>query len=201
MSGSIKIPYSSPIANKLQTPILQAENDGSGVTLGSYGRSDFTTTISCGSSGMVTVKRGAIDISTVLDSKNTSANPTLSGGETTLSSLKLNGTNYAVGGGSGKYLHSVWCGVKNTIRACFQIVTNSSTAFSSFSDIANALYDAGHTSISHALTATGYAYSPNKLIWCVDVDSGKTQVNFYYDSGLNIPVNSITEINDTVVAL
>ena len=36
----------------------------------------------------------------ILDSGNTSANPTLSGGETTLSSLKLNGTNYAVGGGS-----------------------------------------------------------------------------------------------------
>lgn len=38
---------------------------------------------------------GATDY-TVLDANNTSANPTLSGGETTLSSLKLNGTNYAV---------------------------------------------------------------------------------------------------------
>lgn len=34
----------------------------------------------------------------MLDSGNTQANPTLSGGEATLSSLKLNGTNYAVGG-------------------------------------------------------------------------------------------------------
>lgn len=32
----------------------------------------------------------------ILDASNTSANPTLSGGEATLSSLKLNGTNYAV---------------------------------------------------------------------------------------------------------
>ena len=34
----------------------------------------------------------------LLDTQNTSANPTLSGGEATLSSLKINDTNYAVGG-------------------------------------------------------------------------------------------------------
>ena len=36
----------------------------------------------------------------VLDSLNTSANPTLVGGETVLTSLKLNSTNYALGGGT-----------------------------------------------------------------------------------------------------
>ena len=38
--------------------------------------------------------------SAFLDSHNTSANPTLVGGETVLTSLKLNNTNYALGGGT-----------------------------------------------------------------------------------------------------
>ena len=36
----------------------------------------------------------------MLDTGNTSANPTLAGTETALTSLKLNGTNYAIAGGT-----------------------------------------------------------------------------------------------------
>jgi len=71
----------------------------------------------------------------VLDAYNTSANPTLSGGETTLTSLKLNGTNYAVGGGSKLYLHTIRLfngDFRNATKAydiCANVISSKSTAY------------------------------------------------------------------------
>lgn len=69
-----------------------------------FGEHNSSTTIKSADVDL-THSRGGNAVN-ILDATNTSANPTLSGGEVTLSSLKLNGTNYAVGGGS-LYEHNI----------------------------------------------------------------------------------------------
>lgn len=87
--------------NKLTEGGFGVFSASSGVQIGN---SSLGTKIITSNSDIIHNKDGTNG--NILDTHNTSANPTLSGGETTLSSLKLNGTNYAVGG-TPKYLYNI----------------------------------------------------------------------------------------------
>lgn len=96
LTGSINIPdgYGLEGGGSLY---LSTNHNAQAIALGTY--QTGTLLISTTSAADIMHTKGFGNSYVVLDAANTSANPTLSGGEATLSSLKLNGTNYAVESG------------------------------------------------------------------------------------------------------
>lgn len=94
MTGDIKM------SNNTSIKIANGDNMlyyGSGGT--HVGTGQTWVSIETGSQYNVVHQKGSTSYE-MLDVSNTSANPTLVGGETILTSLKLNGTNYAIAGGT-----------------------------------------------------------------------------------------------------
>lgn len=82
----------------------------------------------------------------ILDASNTSANPTLSGNENQLTSLKLNGTDYKVG--SNLYWNCVSISTQNSGGCTFVIPSTSALTINNYTSLFNALPDEVNISAS-----------------------------------------------------
>lgn len=121
------------------------------------------------------------------------ANPTLEGGEDSLSSVLINGTKYAVGGGDGKlYMHHIL----GTQNESFILYTTDSTPFTTLT-ITNFLKKCSPINI------TGTYYPVNdKYFWhsLSVVASRITRTGFYNNNGVwtEHTVNTFDLSSDTV---
>ena len=126
----------------------------------------------------------------ILDESNTSANPTLSGGETNLTSLKLNSTTYAIPSGGGHlYQHNI--SFYSNANGIFttSVIDSSATPFT-YKSFKTWLIDNGFTSEFNAegekiYHATG-AFSNGSVI--------KVAVGFY------VSQNYTNTISATIIA-
>lgn len=148
----------------------------------------------------------------LLDTSNTSANPTLSGGETDLTSLKLNGTNYKVGGGgSTLYQHTVCISFSSSSLKGFGtivFINKSSTAISTKADINTALTNEGFDGGSNIIMKpmTGIVKDGGSIFGCNTYNDDfrifYLLQNAPYDRYPSATVlSTINDINDTVTAL
>lgn len=81
----------------------------------------------CKSATDVRLTKGAGQTFTVLDSDNTSANPTLDGTEANLTSIKLSGTKYAIPSGGGQHLYWHQLNIRNSYfgGSCYFMLYNT----------------------------------------------------------------------------
>ena len=109
----------------------------------------------------------------ILDHGNTAANPTLAGTEENLTSLKLNGVNYKVGGGN-LYRHCLY--IDSYASKCFaNIITDSPTAFT-LPTLKSYLYDCGYiNSVQKFASASGF-YDADNLIVGICTSTDKTDL-------------------------
>ena len=92
MTGAIKIPIGNVFVDENDIPIFSfSKTQGTGTRVGSEEVPDIY--LVTGANGNVKHLKGSQFLN-ILDTSNTSANPTLAGTEAALESLKLNGVNY-----------------------------------------------------------------------------------------------------------
>lgn len=199
MSGAISTPnWTTGIANAQGVSFITAEASSVTSYIGHATRNTDTVVLCIGADSNVKVRRGGRMASSsndkvALDTGNTEANPTLSGGETTLTSLKLNGTNYAVGGGS-LYQHTINCYGGNYSSGCSffcSVITKDSTPFT-FDTFKAYLTSSGYTENWKDLPATGTyreTGQSNSVICAIHIQSTDLYVRSFNPASVASPVS------------
>lgn len=209
MTGTIRIPKGSGyqvtpagIASENGNLIFLSANDASDVYVGG----DLKQTNIMYLRGNHIMRRYNWQNFEILDEKNTSANPTLSGGETTLTSLKLNGTNYAVGGGGSLYMHFiVMTTTDNNNNVFVSVISASNTAYNQ-ETLASYLNTLGANGWLKFYPATGNAKLNNSFLPVSGIFYNSDNLSMgVFDASLSSGFRTITPslwtIVDTVTAL
>lgn len=134
---------------------------------------------------------------------NVEANPTLAGTEADLTGLQIGDTKYKVpsgGGGGGKYRHNITFTRTGIFRACFSIISSQSSPYTTFADVAAALYNAGFVDALNLCDATGYSVSASKPLYGAYSSTGESIV-FMYDFASPSEQTATQFLNDIVDSL
>ena len=133
----------------------------------------------------------------ILDASNTSANPTLSGGETDLTSLKIAGVDYAIpSGGGAMYAHSISIYSSGSpennseINVYFLLLNDTSTPYSTSNDL--------HTALgTNSYPASGKISSYSSSSWVQNivcrVSAGSEGTTNYIFVGTFDPINTTSK--------
>lgn len=190
MTGAITTSYAG-ILTPQAGHLIGLQSNNNWINVGNTGNNKVLRLLSASTTDLVHVKGS--DNYNVLDAANTAANPTLLGAEADLTSLKLNGINYKVGGGG--YAHYLTCG-----QAGGLLIVNSTPEAFTTTTLKSWLYNNGfvdsmnHVPINLFINAKFY-----NVLWCNGTSLRSFAINL--SNGTSEVVDFIYDITDTVVEL